>query len=103
MALERPKHPLHGYRNRDVPKGPDRFTYVIVDPHHTPDLNSQLGGGKIFLKDGQQCVRLTANQARFYVDAGSLKLASDVAKQQPAPARLSMTSPVPVDEHHDDQ
>jgi hypothetical protein len=46
--------------------------YKIADPHHKPDLNGELGGARVYMKNGVQYVRLTPAQAKFYVDSGSL-------------------------------
>jgi hypothetical protein len=74
MAIVKPKHPMHGQRNAALAR-PEKQThlYEIMDPDHKADLRGELGGGKVFLKDGKQHVRLTEAQAKFYVDARMLR------------------------------
>jgi hypothetical protein len=56
--------------------------YEVIDPYHKPDLNGELAGGKVYKRAGKQYVELTAQQARFYLDSGSIK---PVADEQPKP------------------
>ena len=56
--------------------GPQRapfIEYEVLDPHHKPDLNGELAGGKVYRKQGKEFVLLTEAQARFYLDSGSIK------------------------------
>ena len=46
--------------------------YEVLDPMHEPDLNGELAGGKVYKKSGKEYVKLTADQARFYLDSGSI-------------------------------
>jgi hypothetical protein len=48
--------------------------YEVLDPHHKPDLNGELAGGKVYRKQGREYVMLTESQARFYLDSGSIQL-----------------------------
>lgn len=47
--------------------------YEVLDPHHKPDLNGELAGGKVYRKAGKEFVMLTEQQARFYLDSGSIQ------------------------------
>jgi hypothetical protein len=47
--------------------------YEVLDPHHKPDLNGELAGGKVYRKAGKEYVMLTEEQARFYLDSASIK------------------------------
>jgi hypothetical protein len=47
--------------------------YEVLDPHHKPDLNGELAGGKVYRKLGKEYVMLTEQQARFYLDSGSIQ------------------------------
>jgi hypothetical protein len=47
--------------------------YEVLDPHHKPDLNGELAGGKVYTKAGKQMVMLTEAQAQFYLDSGGIK------------------------------
>jgi hypothetical protein len=47
--------------------------YEVMDPNHEPDLNGELAGGKVYKKSGKEFVKLTEEQARFYLDSGSIK------------------------------
>jgi hypothetical protein len=49
------------------------FEYEVLDPHHKPDLNGELAGGKVYRKQGKEFVMLTESQARFYLDSGSIQ------------------------------
>ena len=55
------------------PEAQAAFEYEITDPHHAPDLNGEFAGGKVYRKNGKQCVRVTAAHAKFYVDQGALR------------------------------
>jgi hypothetical protein len=46
--------------------------YQVLDPMHEPDLNGELAGGKVYKRSGKEFVKLTAEQARFYLDSGSI-------------------------------
>jgi hypothetical protein len=48
------------------------FEYEVLDPHHKPDLNGELAGGKVYRKAGKEFVMLTESQARFYLDSGGI-------------------------------
>jgi hypothetical protein len=56
--------------------------YEVLDPNHEPDLNGELAGGKVYRKSGKEYVRLTADQARFYLDSGSIQ---EVQKEEAPP------------------
>lgn len=58
--------------------------YEVLDPMHEPDLNGELAGGKVYKKSGKEYVKLTEDQARFYLDSGSIQ-----AVPAPAPAGAS--------------
>ena len=47
--------------------------YEVIDPHHKPDLNGELAGGKVYARGGKQLVQLTEAQARFYLDSGGIQ------------------------------
>lgn len=47
--------------------------YEVIDPYHKPDLNGELAGGKVYKRQGKQYVMLTEEQARFYLDSGSIQ------------------------------
>jgi hypothetical protein len=56
-----------------MPRPPDPLIeYQVLDPMHEPDLNGELAGGKVYKKSGKEFVKLTAEQARFYLDSGSI-------------------------------
>jgi hypothetical protein len=55
--------------------------FEVLDPNHEPDLNGELAGGKVYKRGLKQYVRLTVDQARFYLDSGSI--APVAAEQQP--------------------
>lgn len=50
-----------------------RLAYRITDPHHKPDLRGQFGGIKVDRHGPHQVVRMTAKQARFFLDQGALE------------------------------
>jgi hypothetical protein len=56
-----------------APKAPATAPYVIVDPHHKPDLRGELAGAKVKRHGTDQIVHLTEKQAKFYLDSGSLR------------------------------
>jgi hypothetical protein len=59
---------------KEAGRKPDPLVeYEVLDPHHKPDLNGELAGGKVYRKLGKEFVMLTENQARFYLDSGSIK------------------------------
>jgi hypothetical protein len=47
--------------------------FEVIDPYHKPDLNGELAGGKVYKRQGKQYVMLTEDQARFYLDGGSIQ------------------------------
>lgn len=54
--------------------GPDPLIeYEVLDKTHVPDLNGELAGGQVYVRSGKQFVRLTADQARFYLDSASIQ------------------------------
>jgi hypothetical protein len=55
--------------------------YEVLDPMHEPDLNGELAGGKVYKKSGKEFVKLTEEQARFYLDSGSIKKVEAPAPQ----------------------
>jgi hypothetical protein len=59
---------------RAAGRAPDPLKeYQVLDPHHKPDLNGELAGGKVYNKEGKQYVMLTEQQARFYLDSGGIQ------------------------------
>jgi hypothetical protein len=63
------------YGQRQAGRPPDPLIeYEVLDPNHQPDLNGELAGGVVYTKSGKQFVRLTEEQARFYLDSGSIQL-----------------------------
>jgi hypothetical protein len=59
---------------RAAGRPPDVFKeYEVLDPHHKPDLNGELAGGKVYKRGGKEFVQLTEDQARFYLDSGGIK------------------------------
>jgi len=62
----------HLVRQAGRPSDP-LIEYEVMDPNHEPDLNGELAGGKVYKKGGKQFVRLTEDQARFYLDSGSIQ------------------------------
>ena len=64
----------HIYNAQTAPRQPDPLIeYEVMDPYHEPDLNGELAGGKVYKRGGKEFVRLTADQAKFYLDSGSLQ------------------------------
>jgi hypothetical protein len=64
----------HHYAARMAGRAPDPLIeYEVMDPTHQPDLNGELAGGKVYLREGKQFVKLTEDQARFYLDSGSIR------------------------------
>ena len=62
------------YFARQAGRAPDPLVeYEVLDPNHKPDLNGELAGGKVYRKAGKEFVKLTEEQARFYLDSGSIK------------------------------
>ena len=62
------------YLARQAGRTPDPLVeYEVLDPNHKPDLNGELAGGKVYRKAGKEFVKLTEEQARFYLDSGSIK------------------------------
>ncbi len=47
--------------------------YVIIDPAHKPDLRGEFAGAKVTYVGGQQMVRLSDAQAKFYLDQGTIR------------------------------
>jgi len=63
----------HHFAARNAPKEALQvYEYEITDPHHQPDLNGEFAGGKVYVKNGKQYVRVTEAHARFYIDQGAL-------------------------------
>ena len=61
------------YAVQQAGRPPDPLVeYQVMDPNHEPDLNGELAGGKVYNKSGKQYVKLTEDQARFYLDSGSI-------------------------------
>ena len=64
----------HHYAAQKAGRQPDPLIeYEVLDPHHKPDLNGELAGGKVYTKQGKQFVQLTEAQARFYLDSGGIQ------------------------------
>lgn len=62
------------YLDRQKEKQPAPLKeYEVLDPHHKPDLNGELAGGKVYTKSGRQYVMLTEQQAQFYLDSGGIQ------------------------------
>jgi hypothetical protein len=62
------------YLKKEAGRVPDPMSeYEVTDPNHKPDLNGQLAGGRVYTRMGKQYVKLTDDQARFYLDSGSIK------------------------------
>lgn len=74
---------MHLVRQAGRPPDP-LFEYQVLDPFHEPDLNGELAGGKVYKRSGKEFVKLTADQARFYLDSGSI-----APVPPPAPAGAS--------------
>jgi hypothetical protein len=53
--------------------GAPLIEFEVLDPAHEPDMNGELAGGKVYKRGGKQYVRLTAEQARFYLDSGTVQ------------------------------
>jgi hypothetical protein len=63
----------HIWAARQMGREPDPLlVYEVVDPMHQPDMNGELAGGKVYRVGEKQFVRLTAAQARFYLDSASI-------------------------------
>jgi len=79
---------MHLVKQAGVPAAP-MLEYEVLDPHHEPDLNGELAGGKVYKKSGKEFVKLTEDQARFYLDSGSIKKveAAPDAQAQAAPKK----------------
>jgi hypothetical protein len=60
------------WENQSAPALNPLIEFEVLDPSHQPDLNGELAGGKVYKRGGKQYVRLTADQARFYMDSGSI-------------------------------
>jgi hypothetical protein len=56
------------------------LVYEVLDPFHQPDMNGELAGGKVYKVGDKQYVRLTEQQARFYLDSGSI---AEVKPEEP--------------------
>jgi hypothetical protein len=66
--------PRHIYAARAAGPQPQPLKeYEVLDPHHKPDLNGELAGGKVYRRGGKQFVMLTEEQARFYLDSASIQ------------------------------
>jgi hypothetical protein len=60
------------WENRNTPILNPLIEFEVLDPGHQPDMNGELAGGKVYRKGLKQFVRLTVDQARFYLDSGSI-------------------------------
>lgn len=76
----------HQWAARMAGRAPDPLIeYEVLDPSHQPDLNGELAGGKVYMRSGKQFVRLTASQARFYEDSGTIQpVQSETPPDKPA-------------------
>jgi hypothetical protein len=64
----------NAYLAKQATRAPDPLIeYEVLDPHHKPDLNGELAGGKVYRRGGKQYVMLTEQQARFYLDSGGIQ------------------------------
>lgn len=71
-----PEAPRHHYAAAQAVRPQDPlYEYEVLDPNHQPDLNGELAGGKVYRRGAKEFVRLTEEQARFYLDSGSIKRA----------------------------
>jgi hypothetical protein len=95
-----PFAPRHEFLAREAGRPPDPLIeFEVLDPHHEPDLNGELAGGKVYKRGVKQFVRLTAEQARFYLDSGSI--APVAAEEQPMslkPAQIAAGMHPPPEE-----
>lgn len=63
----------HQYAARKAAaSGPVLEEYVILDPHHLPDLNGEFAGAKVYRVGAEQRVKLLPVQAKFYLDQGAI-------------------------------
>lgn len=63
----------HQWAARQMGRAPDPLIeYEVTDPFHVPDMNGELAGGRVYKVGEKQFVRLTEQQARFYLDSGSI-------------------------------
>ena len=73
----------NAYLAKEQGRKPDPLIeYEVLDPHHKPDLNGELAGGKVYRKGGKEFVMLTESQARFYLDSASIQLVEQAQGQQ---------------------
>lgn len=73
------------YGIKQAGRPPDTLIkYEVLDPNHEPDLNGELAGGKVYLENGKQFVKLTEEQARFYLDSGSIQVVAEEGAQAQA-------------------
>jgi hypothetical protein len=71
-------NPRQAYLQRQEEKKPaPMFEYEVIDPHHKPDLNGELAGGKVYRRKGKEYVMLTAAQAQFYLDSGGIQAVAE--------------------------
>ena len=72
-----PASPRHQYAARKAGAAGDLLEeYIILDPHHLPDLNGEFAGAKVYRIGAEQRVKLLAAQAKFYLDQGAIKKAA---------------------------
>ena len=77
-----PASTRHYWAAVNAGRAPDPLIeFEVMDPFHEPDLNGELAGGKVYRRGPKEFVRLTADQARFYLDSGSI--APVAAEEQP--------------------
>ena len=80
-------HRHHRAARKAGPVAPETFLYEIVDSNHMPDLRGEFAGVKVQRHGAKQVVRLTAEQAKFYLDGGGLKkMADEEVTEEVAPA-----------------
>lgn len=65
---------------------PPTSEYEILDPNHRPDLRGHFAGQRVYTRGGKQYVRLNDQQAKFYLDSGSIaKVVPPAPTPPPAP------------------
>ena len=72
--------------------------FEVLDPNHQPDMNGELAGGKVYKKGAKQFVRLTVDQARFYLDSGSITPVAHEAQPMSLKAAQQAAGMVPEPE-----
>lgn len=53
--------------------------YRVIDDRIKPDLRGEMGGVRMYSRDGQRYVAMTAEQARYFLEQGA------IAKAEAAP------------------